>query len=193
MLWRLVAGLLFKACLPLIAVAGVLTYGSYLRGGDPGALWKSVAGRGADQISSLYSGVREDASRAAATFSRQATDTTDTSSGGGGLIEVYTWVDADGVTHYSSSSPTGIDAVTLSVDPNVNVLAPVHAPESSAPDTASADASSELADEFGGRLPGVAGQVLSGREPQSRPAGDPEPGAAVDPSQLLRMLQSAGH
>jgi len=46
MLWRIVGKLLFKATVPLLLVLGVLSYGHYLRGGDPGALWKGVADSG---------------------------------------------------------------------------------------------------------------------------------------------------
>jgi len=42
---KLVLKLLFKACLPLVAVAGILSYGLYLKGGDPMKMWSSVASR----------------------------------------------------------------------------------------------------------------------------------------------------
>ena len=189
MLWRLIAKLMFKACVPLILIAGVLTYGVYLRGGDPGALWKGIAGRASDQAVSLFSGMGDDASRAASALGRGAAAATGAGSGTGtqnGLTQVYTWKDASGVTHYSSAEPAGVRATSVSVDPNVNVLAPVIAPKVT--DTHE-PADSESAE----GLPGVAGQVLSTRSDRQRGgdgASDSSSGAALDPAQLLRMLQS---
>ena len=40
MVWRILGKLLFKALASLVLVLGVLSYGHYLRGGDPGFLWK---------------------------------------------------------------------------------------------------------------------------------------------------------
>ena len=135
MLWRLVAKLMFKACVPLILLAGVLTYGSYLRGGDPGALWKGIAGRASDQVASLFSGMGDDASRAAGALSRGAAAATATRTENG-LTQVYTWKDASVVTHYSSAEPAGVSATSVSVDPNVNVLAPISAsPQANGPDS----------------------------------------------------------
>lgn len=193
MLWRLIAKLTFKACVPLILLAGVLTYGVYLRGGDPGALWKGIAGRASDQAVSLFSNMGDDASRAASALGRGAAAATGTGSRSGagtqnGLTRVYTWKDASGVTHYSSAEPEGVRATSVSVDPNVNVLAPVKAPRVEVTDTHEA-AEGESAE----RLPGVAGHVLStrsDRQADGNGAGDSSSGAALDPAQLLRMLQS---
>ncbi len=83
MLWRLIAKLMFKACVPLILIAGVLTYGFYLRGGDPGALWKGIAGRASDQVVNLFSGMGDDASRAASALGRGAAAATGSGTGSG--------------------------------------------------------------------------------------------------------------
>lgn len=126
MLWRLVAKLMLKAMVPLIAVAGLFSYGVYMRGGDPSIMWKNIASGSADRVAGIFSGVQIDANRAVGALSSKA-------SGGGtaGKLEstqVFTWQDADGVTHYSTSAPSSGIAQTLIVDPNVNVLAPVRAP-----------------------------------------------------------------
>ena len=189
MLWQLMAKLMFKACVPLILLAGVLTYGFYLRGGDPGALWKGIAGKASDQVASLFSNMGDDASRAASAVSRSAASATGTATENG-LTRVYTWKDASGVTHYSSAEPAGVSATFVSVDPNVNVLAPV----TSAPRTREAASGDDADSESAGRLPGVAGQVLSTRS--DRQGGGDEvtsssSGVKLDPAQLLRMLQSA--
>lgn len=209
MLWRLVARLLFKACLPLVAIAGVLTYGVYLRGGDPGALWSSVAERSLGQFDRLFAGVQEDTSRAAGAIARSATSMVGSGEGGGarsgarsGLTEVFTWKDVNGITHYSNSPPEGVAsgtvARTVRVDPNTNVLAPVRAPATAMAERRDGNALGDEAQtgDSDGPLPGVAGQVLATRQPaganpDAKADKDALPG--VDPAQLLRMLQSAGN
>lgn len=133
MLWRLVAKLMFKAMVPLIAVAGVFTYGVYMRGGDPAAMWKSMASGGVDRAVAMFSGVQNDASRAVGTLTSAAS-----AENGSGKLErtqVFTWQDADGVTHYSTSEPEHVSAQSMTVNPNVNVVAPVRAPAVARPDT----------------------------------------------------------
>jgi len=126
MLWRLVAKLLFKATVPLIAVAGVFSYGVYMRGGDPSVMWQSLASGSVERVAGLFSGVQKDASRAVGTLSSAVAD-----SDGAGKPErtqVFTWQDAQGITHYSTSAPASGVARTVTVDPNVNIVAPVRAP-----------------------------------------------------------------
>ncbi len=192
MLWRLIAKLMFKACVPLILLAGVLTYGFYLRGGDPGAVWKGIANRASDQVASLFSDMGDDASRAAGVLSRGAASATGIETENR-LTRVYTWKDASGVTHYSSAEPAGVSATSVSVDPNVNVLAPVTAaPRTSEPNYGD-EGDNDSADSAD-RLPGVAGQVLSTRSDRQGGgdgAASSSSGATLDPAQLLRMLQSA--
>ncbi len=197
MLWRLVAKLLLKATVPLIAIAGLFTYGVYTRGGDPAALWTNIASRGVSQFTALISGVQND--------SRQVVNALSDTVGqpivgdSASHTSVFTWQDADGVTHYSTSAPEGIEAQALSINPDVNVLAPVPAP-SVAPKSASGqirqgsaqqtrESSAQVAQELGGTLPGVAGQVLS----NSSDVRAESSGSAMDPQQLLKMLQSAGN
>ena len=189
MLWRLTVKLMFKACVPLILLAGVLTYGSYLRGGDPAALWKDIARRTSGQVASVFSGMGDDASRAAGALGRGVASATGTETENG-LTKVYTWKDASGVTHYSSAEPAGVSTTFVSVDPNVNVLAPV----TSAPRANDSQSGEESARKSTDRLPGVAGQVLSTRSDRQS-SGDRSSSsssdATMDPAQLLRMLQDA--
>lgn len=190
MFWRLLAKLMFKACVPLILLAGVLTYGFYLRGGDPGALWKGIAGKASAQVASLFSGARDDVSQAASALSRSAADTVGSDDGRSGLTQVFTWKDASGMTHYSTTRPTGVSATSVRVDPNVNVLAPVRAPVPMVRPANGAESSvGDVDHETGASMPGVAGQVLSTRS--ERQAGSEASGATIDPAQLLRMLQAA--
>ncbi|MGQ7847871.1 DUF4124 domain-containing protein [Granulosicoccus sp. 3-233] len=191
MLWRLVAKILLKACVPLLAIAGVLSYGVYLRGGDPAALWQSVAARSLDQFDKLFAGVRDDASRAAGAIGRSAAGVA-TASEAEGRTTVFTWKDADGVTHYSTVRPQGVAAGTVSVDPNVNVLAPVRpAVPEPAIESASSTSREAVTEDSAATLPGVAGQVLATREPAQSSRDNADQPSGLDPAQLLRMLQAA--
>ncbi len=213
MLLRIMAKLLLKATFPLLIIAGLFTYGVYMKGGDPSAMWKNAGSGIATQFGSLFSGVKEDAGRAAATVSRAA-------EGGLGAVapgasssrKVLTWRDENGVTHFGTVAPVGVQSTTVSVNPDQNVLAPVkvtevpkvvqkRATDSGRRVTESAssvgiDTSSEqeeagsysdpavqdVADQLGGELPGVVGKILSSQSGEG--AG------SVNPKQLIKMLQS---
>jgi len=43
-LTKMILKLLFKAMVPLICVAGFLSYGLYMKGGDPMAMWSKIGG-----------------------------------------------------------------------------------------------------------------------------------------------------
>jgi len=158
MLRRLVVKKLFRAILSCVALAGMMSYGIHLRGGDPSGLWASVADQGGVQLRSLVAGVRNDAAAAVDTLTRRID--------AGGMADeagkhadrstrVFSWRDAEGVTHFSSEQPAGIDAESMSVDPDVNILAPVRAPASQAP-APQTGGSRELIDQLSSRLRGVA-------------------------------------
>ena len=126
MFWRMLGKLLFKTIASLALVLGVLGYGYYLRGGDPAALWKNIAGEGASRIVGVLNGPLDGLKRGAG-----ASVAALRSGVGGagdddaaGKAEIFTWQDADGVTHFSQTAPTGVTSQTVTVDPNVNVLAP---------------------------------------------------------------------
>lgn len=214
MLGRMVAKLLFKACVPMVAMAGVMTYGVYLKGGDPGSLWKHVASGAFGKAGAMFSKAKDDAVGLAGNLTGEG-GVSGALTSGSATTEVFTWKDAEGVTHFGTTPPVGISTTTVRVDPNVNVVAPVEAPEEIRLDEAdtrvgalqglgmpgggrsqSAGNTSrstggrqvnqsvqELEEQLGGPLPGVAGQVLSS-------GGG---GNGVDPTQLIRMLQSAGN
>lgn len=196
MLWRLVLRMLFKACLPLVALVGVMSYGVYLRGGDPGALWQGAVQAGGDRFSRLIAGVRQDASQAVSALT-ESTGRPEAPVEAAGKTAVYTWQDADGVAHFSSHKPAGIDAGTMLIDPNVNVLAPVKAPleqhaevVQEVPDRRHATLDRSSASPAERTLPGVAGQVLGAQQPAAaRRSGSETASPGVDPSQLLRLLQ----
>ncbi|MFK8078566.1 MAG: DUF4124 domain-containing protein, partial [Granulosicoccus sp.] len=207
------AKLLLKATIPLLLIAGMFTYGVYMKGGDPSAMWKNAGSGVVAQFGSLFSGLKEDAGRAAATVSRAA-------EGGLGAVvpgafapgtsssrKVMTWKDDNGVTHFGTVAPVGVQSTSVSVNPDQNVLAPVKVTEvpkvvqkratdsarrvKESPSRVEIETSSEqqeagsysdpavqdVADQLGGELPGVVGKILSSQ------SGD---GAgSVNPKQLI--------
>ena len=201
MLSRLIARLLFKAVLSLAMLLGVASYGLYLTGGDPKAVWRRVASGTIGSVGESVGGIGERVSRAL-----------DTSRGHESPVgQVWTWRDGNGLVHYASTPPAGVAATALSVDPDVNVLAPVrtrapHGPyEVSGGDQALMHASGQP--RTGATLGGSAGPQGGGRGPAGRGEGgldEPLPGIAgaiarargdapaPDPAKaeaLLRMLQ----
>lgn len=207
MLGRLVVKMLFKACVPLVAVAGVMTYGVYLKGGDPAGLWKHVASGAFGKAGDMFTQAKSDATGLAGNLSGNGSAFGESMTKSGST-EVFTWKDASGVTHFGTLAPADISAKKITVDPNVNVIVPVVATKSkevydkpsdgfvsgSAPPKTGRSGSRtggsneanqsvrQLEAEMGEPLPGVAGQLLSGGGAS---------GNGLDTSQLIRLLQSA--
>ena len=79
---------------------------------------------------------------------------------------VYSWVDAQGTTHYSSHPPAGVEARSMSISSSRNVVAPTYAPEPNSTSASSFDTTprtvqtSGVETELGGELPGIAGMNL---------------------------------
>lgn len=204
MFGQLVAKLLLKACVPLVAVAGVMSYGVYLKGGDPGALWRHVGSGALGQASGMFTQAKGDA----ASMVDKVADTVGVAGAAPSSTKLFTWKDASGTTHFSSIAPDDVNAQAITVDPNVNVVAPVpvarvaNKPANTmtvqgqkrlgSVDERSNAATSQrhrpdpavqqLEAELGGPLPGFAGQILS--------SGGGKGG--LDANQLIRLLQSSG-
>lgn len=180
---RLVLKLLLKCMIPLALLVGTLSYGVYLRGGDPFSIVRSVGGgligNLGGQVAALGDSASDGVARAGAVLGGD-----DSASGATPSDRVFTWKDADGVTHFATEAPVDGRAQAIYVDPDVNVLTPVRAPAS--PSTA--------------RLPDAAAARprASGDEPAALPgiAGHLDTDAsAVSPEQaarLLKMLQGGG-
>lgn len=195
MLSRLIAGLLLKAVLSLAVLLGIASYGHYLSGGDPGALWRRVAGHAFDGAAGSIEELRERIGSPVATLADAAGTAGSRETG---LTSVWTWQDENGITHYANLPPTDIDAVVIDVDPDTNVLAPVAVPAAGRSkadavrgetrakhgrmraDAGGADPGSAT----GEPLPGIGGALSRARGESA--GADPEKAAA-----LLRMLQGA--
>lgn len=166
MVWRILGKLLFRTTVSLVLVLGVLSYGHYLRGGDPGSLWKNIAGNGAQRFVGVLNGSLDGLKRGA-DASVAALRSGVRSSEAAGKAVIFTWQDADGITHFSQTAPSGVTSRTVTIDPNVNVLAPVRAPSIGETETPGAASSARAADVIAddlrdlraiGSLPGVAEQ-----------------------------------
>lgn len=181
MLLKIITKLLFKATLPLIMVAGALSYGLYARGGDPGALLGSIGAGIGNQISTSVSSASQNAQSVLSRAGENArnaiaqTGNTDTTlEAASGQVQIYTWKDADGITHYSSEPTQNSSSLqTITVNPNVNVLAPVRAPVASKP------ADNRAA---GGNVSVKSSQNNAGAAGAN----------AIDPTTLIHLLQSQG-
>ena len=161
MVARLVLKLLFKACVPLVALVGIMSYMLYLQGGDPGAVFSKItAGIGGK--------ARDSVQTAGQSFDSLKSSATPSSSS---VSEVHTWVDEYGVTHYSTSAPMDRQSQTVRVNPNTNVVASVPAREATAepkfkkafsdrlPQTAESS-SADASNEEGPLIPGTDGLKL---------------------------------
>ena len=197
MLSRLIVRLLFRVTFALALLLGVASYVHYLSGGDPGALWGKVAGGAGERLGGAFAGLRERVAAPAATLAGTAA-----SGSGGRRDSVWTWRDADGVTHYATARPAGADATLVTVDPDTNLLAPPPArpvPSGSravpdAPASGGRGGGTRAADDGrSGRdgagdgaekpLPGIAGAALRARG--DAPSPDPATAEA-----LLRLLRT---
>ena len=131
MLGRLVAKMIFKVCVSLLTLAGVMSFGLYLTGGNPVGLWKTVAGGAFDQVGELLIDARGSAADLASGLGTSVASAhsivggDNARVGRGSSTEFFVWQDEQGVTHYDTAAPAGISADTITVDPNVNVVAPV--------------------------------------------------------------------
>lgn len=215
MVFKLIGKLLFKATIPFAIIAGLISYGMYSKGGDPMAMWKGFGSGITDQLATMFSKARDDASTAAQAVADVANvgpvDAIAAKVGGSKRTKVFTWKDANGVTQYSSIAPNGVESRKMSVNPNMNVMAPVLAPKpievsssesleemeesqnalspSSARNERKKDKQKEygdpavqdVANQLGGDLPGVLGQILSTQGGEN--------GGGLNPTQLMKMLQ----
>lgn len=189
-MWRLVAKLLFKASLPLTLVVGALSYGLYMQGGDPGAVLRSVAGNAMQSATSAARNATNSVSG-----SLDSLKPGDAIEASNAISEFYTWVDENGVTHYSSEPPADRSTDTVTVDANTNII--VSLPSGQPHDNQ--DTNFDITgnpDVAGGAGPGAA----TGHPQPMMPDGSRLPGMAgivlpdgVNPQSLVELLQSRQH
>jgi len=99
MFLKMTGKLLFKACIPLVIVAGISTYVMSQRGVDPVLMWKGIGSGVMNQFASLFSNVKDDASKAADAVAGVTSGLSTESPSK--RTKVFTWKDAEGVTQLS--------------------------------------------------------------------------------------------
>lgn len=143
MLTKMVLKMTLKLTVSIAMMVGVLSYGMYLRGGDPGAMFKGMIGNTVQSAKSSVRGAGNSLKMASPVKSKTT---------------VYQWVDANGVTQFGSTPPAGVAAESKTYKNNVNLMnaqKPVENPQ--------VQADGEMKPGFGPdgeRLPGVAGMNL---------------------------------
>ncbi|AFV00743.1 DUF4124 domain-containing protein [Simiduia agarivorans] len=115
---------LFKGLLMSLVMSSIMSYLFYIQTGR--TPWSLL---GIHSVADLKPDLSPGASieNLADTVSREARQLADKA---GDLVpsapaqptQVYRWVDAQGVTHFSETPPAGVDAVAITVDPNQNVI-----------------------------------------------------------------------
>lgn len=123
MFWRITGKLLLKAMLPFLILIGMLNYTQYMRGGDPFAMWKTMGQNMMASMKSSTSGALSSIGDVKGDIQNMGAP--------GSATQVYAWKDAQGMMHYSTSKPTGVDAETQSYDPDANVVQRFVAPKKS--------------------------------------------------------------
>lgn len=116
MIGKLLLKLVVKASLPLIALAGIFSYGLYLKGGDPLSMWSNVASRAVGSI-------RENGANTVQSMQALKSEALSGSSSTS-VTTAYTWVDSTGTTHFGSSPPAGVAAKVIHIRPNSPMTSP---------------------------------------------------------------------
>lgn len=190
MLSGMIARLLLKALLSLVVLLGMASYGMYLSGGDPQALWQRLAAGALDSVG-------ESADRVGERMSAPARALTGRDEPAG---QVWTWRDADGLAHYANAPPDGVEATPIRLAPDVNVLAPLPKKGPTGLSVSPPGAGDEVLRRASG-LPSVEGRVRPGAEASgeplpgiggaiSRARGDAPPPDPARAEALLRLLQT---
>ncbi len=149
---RLVFKVLFKACLPLVAMVGFLSYGLYMKGGDPAGLASKVFGNMLSDMKSTAS----DATQSAKSLTPAMPGAASASH-----TQVYKWVDENGVTHFGSNAPDNGVASKVTINNNANVVASVR--DRRQPEVTETASGQPLVEGLPpGGLPGAAGMQLPG-------------------------------
>jgi len=143
MLTKIVLKLLLKATIPVVIIAGVMSYGMYMRGGDPAGLFRQLAGNSMQSVKSSIQGAGN---------SLESLSPVDLP---GSKTTVYKWVDENGNTQFGSAAPEGVQATAKTYDNNANLMAGTPMQKDPEPDMQSPGVGPD-----GQPLPGIAGMNL---------------------------------
>ena len=118
---KLIVKLLFRLTVPLMLVAGLASYATYLRGGDPLALFQQATASAGERSGHWLDEIKQFAVGSAASL--RTTLTPADSAGSARATTLYRWTDADGSPHYSNVRPVGVGQVeTVSVAADRNLF-----------------------------------------------------------------------
>jgi hypothetical protein len=171
---KLVLKILFKASLPLVAVAGVLSYGLYLKGGDPISMWSTIASR-------AVGSVRESSVRTADSVKALAPMST----GASNHAAVFSWVDQNGVKHYGSAPPAGVEAKPMSIRTSAG---PSSSTAYRSTATSSNEPSSKRSNTAAASLQTVDGEPLPGMAGVKLPMNIKPEDLGLDREEILKLL-----
>ncbi len=143
MLTKMILKLLLKATIPVVIIAGVMSYGMYMRGGDPAGLIRQLVGNSMQSAKSSIQGAGD----SLGSLSPVALP--------GSKTTVYQWVDENGNTQFGSAPPKGINASAKTYNNNANLMAGTPAQKQPNPTEQQPNLSPD-----GQPLPGVAGMNL---------------------------------
>ena len=142
-LTKMIFKILFKATVPVVIVAGVVSYGMYMRGGDPAGLVKKLVGNSVQSAKSSIQG----AGNSLESLSPVALP--------GSKTTVYKWVDENGNTQFGSAPPEGVKATSKTYNNNANLMAGTPVEKTPEPGTPTTGIGPD-----GKPLPGIAGANL---------------------------------
>jgi len=160
MLTKLVLKMLLKVTIPIVCLVGVMSYGMYMRGGDPGALVKKLVGNSIQSAKSSVQGAGDSLQSVSPVKSSNKTT-------------VYKWVDENGVTQFGSAPPEGVAANAQTYNNNANLM-DAQKPRPSEQASGNQNRQPGVMPN-GERMPGVAGMNLP---------------TSVDPEVLSEFLQT---
>lgn len=104
---KLLFKIVLKACLPLVAMVGIVSYMLYMNGGDPLAMGKHMIAKISPPSARQIAGsARTGASNTLSSITNGVKSATGQGSAVG-KPQVYKWLDASGVTQYGSHPPEG--------------------------------------------------------------------------------------
>ncbi len=117
----LVFKLLFKAMIPLCIIFGIMSYLTYLNGGNPVAVFEGIGGN----MMAKFNGIGESVGQLPEEVSENLK--------GGDKQTVYKWQDASGAWHYGEAPPDNAASLReVTLRPNENIVQSLKAPEQEA-------------------------------------------------------------
>lgn len=123
----LIFKLLFKAMVPLCIIFGIMSYLSYLNGGNPASIFEGMG----SSVMAKFNDVKQAVGQLPEKVSEVIGDKNE-EKGAGSKRTFYKWQDASGAWHYSEESPDSDNVSSLSgvsVRGNENIIQAIKLPK----------------------------------------------------------------